>query len=607
VSATRFPVVATIVGGWRLVLRRWRTWLVLAGALQLVVVLIAAPLLTTAGVAAIRSTGVWSLTTATLPTIVSSPWAAAVLILIALVAATAIAVQSMTLLTAARLQREHPDQLMPAPRELGRGLGARLRALAKPSSLLLVPYLLIVAPLGHVALGSALTTWIAIPGFIGGELMKSPGTAVGYTLIIAAIWYLNLRLVLVLPMLALGEPSVPRAFAASWRATGWLPWRIVLIILQRTVLQGIVIVLALVGLAIGATALADAVAPDAAVIVAAIALGIGQVFVFLLIALIAAADAQMLLAAAGWPSLPAPAATAAADPRARSRGRRILAVGVVIVAVIAAAGASIGWYPTLDRLDEGESLVIAHRGDTSVAVENTIEALEAAAAGDADLVEFDVQQTSDGDWVVMHDFELTRLTGSPGAVADMTLAEATALTVRANGFEGRVPSMREWVRRAVELEQPLLIEIKPHGGETDDYLEGFFAILDEEGVMPYSIFHSLSGDVVDGQKAMRPDAYVGEILALNIGGMPETPADFIVVEDWSYTTELRTDAWDSGVGVFVWTIDEPEKQRWYLREPVDGIVTDELLQGQQERASISDETGFTPRLIDALGRLTTAF
>lgn len=606
-TAARFPVVATVAGGWRLVLRRWRSWLVLAGVLQAVVLLIAAPVLAAVGVAAIRSTGARSLTIATLPSIVTSPLAAILLVVVALVAATAISVQAMTLLTAARLQREHPEQLMPGPRELARALGVRIRALARPSSLLLAPYLLLVAPLGHVALGSALTTWIAIPGFIGGELMKSPGTAVAYTSLIVAIWYLNLRFVLVLPMLAMGERSVPRAFAASWRATGWLPWRLVLVIVQRSVLQGLAILIAFIGLAIGATAIADAVAPDAAVVVAAIACGIGQVVVFLIIALIAAAEAQMLLAAAGWPTLPGPAAQRARDPRTGSRGRRILAAGVVVACVAGACAAAVGWAPTLDRIDEGDSLVIAHRGDTTAAVENTIEALEAAAAGGADLVEFDVQQTSDGDWVVMHDFELTRLTGSPGAVADMTLEEATALTVRANGFEGAVPSMREWVRRAVELDQPLLVEVKPHGGETDDYLERFFAILDEEGATEISIFHSLSEDVVEGQKALRPEALVGEILAVNIGGLPETEADFIVVEDWSYTTGLRDSAWDAGVGVFVWTIDDPDRQRWYLREPVDGIISDQQVQAQQQRESVADEAGLTPRLVDALGRLTTAF
>ena len=606
-TSARFPVIATIGDGWRLVLRRWRWWLVLAGVLQLTVFLIAAPALSTAGVAAIRSTGVWSLTVATLPSILGSPVAVLVLVLIAIVAASAIAVQGLTMLTAARLQREHTEQLPPTARELARTLGARVRSLARPSTFLLAPYLLLIAPLGHVALGSALTTWIAIPGFIGGELMKSPGTAVAYTIAIAAIWYVNLRFVLVLPALALGERSVPRAFAASWRATGWLPWRLVVVIVQRTVLQGIAILVGFAGLAIAATAIADAVAPDAAAVVAAIGLGVGQVVVFLVIALIAAAESQMLLAVAGWPTLPRPAQVAAADPHAGSRPRRALAAAVVVASVVAATGASIAWYPTLDRIDEGQSLVIAHRGDTTAAVENTIEALEAAAANGADLVEFDVQQTSDGDWVVMHDFELTRLTGSPGAVADMTLAEATALTVQANGFEGAVPSMRDWVRRAVELGQPLLVEIKPHGGETDDYLERFFAILDEEGAMPLSIFHSLSDDVVDGQKAMRPEAFVGEILALNIGGMPETPADFIVVEDWSYTTAMRTQAWDDGVGVIVWTIDDPEQQRWYLREPVDGIVTDQLVQGQQERESVTDEHGLTPRLLDAISRLTTAF
>ncbi len=459
-----------------------------------------------------------------------------------------------------------------------------------------------------MGLASALTNWIAVPGFIGGELSKSLTTAVPYWIAIGAIWYLNLRLLLVLPMLARGESSVPRAVAASWRTTGWLPWRMLLVVVLRGGMQVVGAAIAILVLAIGATAIADAIAPDASPVVAAVGVGVAQVAVFLVVAIVAAADAQILtgVVRSGAEPAPAPAASATADV-VGPRVRRAMLAGVVAASLVGAGALGAAWYPTIDRFDEGDALVIAHRGDTSQAVENTIPALEAAAAAGADLVEFDVQQTRDGDWVVMHDFELTRLTGSAGAVKDMTLAEATALTVRADGFEAPVPSMREFVRRAVELGQPLLIEIKPHGGETDDYLERFFAILDEESAMELSMFHSLSAEVVAGQKALHPEAFVGEILALNVGGMPETVADFIVVEDWSYTTALRDAAWDRGVGVLVWTINDDGLLHRYLREPVDGIITDKLATALQLREEISDDTDLAPRLMDAVSRLTTAF
>src|SRR5690606_3585704 len=98
-------------------------------------------------------------------------------------------------------------------------------------------------------------------------------------------------------------------------------------------------------------------------------------------------------------------------PSGRRRAPRMLVATVATTAVLAAGGARLGSAVTLEESADGATLVLAHRGFTAGGVENTIEALDAASEAGADLVEMDVQQTSDGGWVLMHDTDLKRLAG----------------------------------------------------------------------------------------------------------------------------------------------------------------------------------------------------
>ena len=68
-------------------------------------------------------------------------------------------------------------------------------------------------------------------------------------------------------------------------------------------------------------------------------------------------------------------------------------------------------------------LVLAHRGYSSRAPENTMAAFRLALEAGADGLELDVQLTRDGEAVVIHDFTLDRTTDGSGFVAQYTLAE----------------------------------------------------------------------------------------------------------------------------------------------------------------------------------------
>ncbi|HWL60060.1 MAG TPA: glycerophosphodiester phosphodiesterase [Microbacteriaceae bacterium] len=590
---------------YRLTFGRLGGWLALIAVLQGIVVLIAVPGLQALFGAALRTAHVTSLSLDTAARFFATPAGALLFALLIVVGLVALFTQATAFLLAAATQQADADGALPHAGALLRGIRGRLRHLLRPSSLLLVPYAFLLAPLGGAALGTVFTSWIMVPNFVSGELSKTPTGALVYAAALLVLWYLALRLLLTIPFMAIAGLSAPQAMAASWRATGWVPWRLILLLLGVLVPVGVA-ALVLGGLGLGVTALGDLTEqlgadPDVAVGVGAGVWGALQVLVFFLTGLAVALQSHVfarLVATTGHATADIPAV--AVTPRTL---RRVLGIGAPIGALVSAVLLALQIYPHLDRLDDAETMIVAHRGAPRVAVENTIPALEAAHAQGADLVEFDTIQTADGDWVVMHDFNLARLAGDPRDTADLTLAELTSMTVTADGFEAPIPSLREFVRRAHELGQDLLIEIKPSGKETDDYLERFFAILDEEGVTESSLYHSLSADVVADQLAMRPWLTVGYIVSVNVGGLPETPAQFVVVEEWSYTADLRNAAWDAGKGILVWTVNEPAAMRTYLREPVDGIISDLPDVAGEERREVVADRSLTAKLWDALDRL----
>src|SRR2546427_13260436 len=80
-------------------------------------------------------------------------------------------------------------------------------------------------------------------------------------------------------------------------------------------------------------------------------------------------------------------------------------------------------------------LIIAHRGDSAHVPENTLAAFAAALEEGADLVEFDVQLTKDGQVAVIHDATVARTTTGLGRVRDLTLAAIRALSA---GYPSRL-------------------------------------------------------------------------------------------------------------------------------------------------------------------------
>jgi glycerophosphoryl diester phosphodiesterase len=158
-------------------------------------------------------------------------------------------------------------------------------------------------------------------------------------------------------------------------------------------------------------------------------------------------------------------------------------------------------------------LIVAHRGASAEAPENTLSAFEAAVAVGAGAVEFDVRVTTDGAAIVMHDATVDRTTDGSGLVRDLTAGQISRLRVGPGGRE-HVPTLEEALallsgRAAAD------IEIKNVPGEPDYDPERELAV---EGVLQALDATAFVGDVLVSSfnplslavsKRLRPEVATG--------------------------------------------------------------------------------------------------
>lgn len=504
------------------------------------------------------------------------------------------------------LADQHQDRDSVSLRPALERLLRTLRKLLHPQSLLLVIYLLLILPLGQVGLIASLTSRVAVPPFVTDELAKSPVAALLYGLAMLVLLYLNLRLLFVLPLLSTTDAGVLTAIATSWRLSRWRTLRLfglgAVVGLPHTAALLVVGVIACLP-----TAVADELAPDRSLITAAVSLAVWQVALFVITALGTATLAQSLIALQrdGLPRLPGapvpvPSAGGTEDVVRSGRPLRVLAGVVALVAIGTGSVINVAAFRTFDVDRTAE--VIAHRGWVDDAVENTVPALRAADRAGADRVEFDVQETKDGRFVVLHDANLSRLAGLDRDVKDLTQAELTKITVREGDAEARIPSLEEWIETSKELDLPQLLEVKLHGGESPDLVPRLLTVLDAYEVSDWYTYHSISRNVVTSLKEARPSLRVGYIIPINLSGIPNLDCDFVVIEQASYDDHFRDQARETGRRIIVWTVQSEEQLEGFMIDGVDGIITDHPDLAIAVERDVAEDEGLTGRLIERLVR-----
>ena len=227
--------------------------------------------------------------------------------------------------------------------------------------------------------------------------------------------------------------------------------------------------------------------------------------------------------------------------------------------------------------------VIGHRGLSSKAPENTLVSFELACeAGDWG-VEMDAFPTADGQWVVMHDKTVSRMTGGRGKIKNMTCAEIAGLSIDSGNNVGlyptqKVPLLSEVLDLTEKYETVPVIEIKDTSEKATERLAGI--IKDYPDYRDFIII-SFSGDALLSMKKYLPDntmwllvkkideAVIAYALTCGFDGLDfecrKTPDAFV---------EMAVEA---GLEANAWTVDDVERASELLDLGCGAITTNVLV------------------------------
>jgi glycerophosphoryl diester phosphodiesterase len=222
-------------------------------------------------------------------------------------------------------------------------------------------------------------------------------------------------------------------------------------------------------------------------------------------------------------------------------------------------------------------LVLAHRGASAYAPENTFAAFDLAVELGAPALETDVRATADGHLVLLHDERVDRTTDGHGPVADLTLAEVKALDA-GSWFEPRfagqrVPTLGEFLARYARRVGTQL-EVKAQSVEAQ-----VVATVGATGLLadPGFSFTSFSLEIVGKLHQLAPGTKVGYLARAfdreTIARTVATGAEQIAPRAADLTPEMIAAARDVGLEVRAWGVSDDALLAKVIALGVDGFTT----------------------------------
>jgi glycerophosphoryl diester phosphodiesterase len=234
--------------------------------------------------------------------------------------------------------------------------------------------------------------------------------------------------------------------------------------------------------------------------------------------------------------------------------------------------------------------IIAHRGESFEAPENTLSSVNLAWENGADAVEIDIRLTKDNQIVVIHDSNTRRVSGKYKQIKNSNLNELQNLDVgkfKSQKYEGeKIPTLKE-VLATVPSGKKILIEIKSSRKITP-YLKEVITKSD----LPINQIEIISFNlktIIEVGKQI-PQFDVLWVSAFKYGGVfrfLKMPVDKIIAKAIKYNingldllagemldAEMVKKIKSAGLKLYVWTVNDPEKARYLFNAGVDGITSD---------------------------------
>ncbi len=401
--------------------------------------------------------------------------------------------------------------------------------------------------------------------------------------------------IVALPMV-LFESSPPTAALAgsrriidnqAWRITAWLAMWLAAFVLISVLLTG----------AVGF--LARLLIPELGSSLVSIAAGLGVVLVVSAFGNLALSTVTTLGFSLSVTRLyrmvsehgrlqPPMAARGSLGDRSAIRRRSLYDLCGAVMIVVLVSGGAIFLAESIDGPDQVE--IIAHRGASGAAPENTVAAFEAAVRDGADWIELDVQENAEGTVVVQHDSDFMRAAGVDLKVWSATAADLAVIDVGSwfdpRFSDQRVPTLSQ-VLELLKGKAGVVIELKYYGHE-QDLEQRVVEIVEAAGMAAEVSVMSLEYAGAARTRALRPAWRVGVLSTVSAGDLTRLDVDFLALNGAAATPLMIRKAHKKGMDVYVWTVNDPIQMSVMMSRGVDGVITDEpaharrVLQAREE-------------------------
>jgi glycerophosphoryl diester phosphodiesterase len=246
--------------------------------------------------------------------------------------------------------------------------------------------------------------------------------------------------------------------------------------------------------------------------------------------------------------------------------------------------------------DYRRPLIIAHRGASVYAPENTLAAFKLAVDQLADAIELDAQLTVDDQVIVMHDDTVDRTTNGSGRVKLMSRADLQNLDAGDKSSPGKpegIPSLAE-VFEAIGQEILINVELKNYSSPTDDLPEKVAALVMEYNLEDRVLLSSFNFLALIRARRILPKIQLG-LLVFN--GLGDATVRFKLVhfsplmalhpyyEDVSPRLVQAVHRVKSRINAY--TIKQPDVMQKMIEAGVDGIITPDPLMARRALADYS--------------------
>jgi glycerophosphoryl diester phosphodiesterase len=256
-----------------------------------------------------------------------------------------------------------------------------------------------------------------------------------------------------------------------------------------------------------------------------------------------------------------------------------------------------------------QPILIAHRGASSLAPENTLAAFKLAVSQGADAIELDVRLSKDLVPVIMHDATVDRTTQASGPVASFTMDELRTLNA---GYRFSVPGQAATAEPVASLEEVfaalpdtyMLVELKDSNPELYRRVAQLIQRYKRQNLTLVLVF-SVKRKRAKHMRRLAPDIVTGHSTAeiirfsalLRLGTSSlfrkKAPSFEVPLKKGRLTIvtpKFVAAAHKRGIKVLVWTINDPAKMAELFEMGVDGIITDYIPLAQAVRSRSNSDS-----------------